>query len=150
MKAAFSKAIVDNFGRKVEVFIQRGDGDGNYWATTGKRNSDKGYTLFHNGSAVKQEYANGELISGQKVGTWVRVEEEGGDAPSIPPYAERQKAWVEGRDHIDVSGNLKVAVDSSYDPAPKREGWVPRFVSVNLDGWPSGHQKWVTYRRSVA
>ena len=45
MKAAFSKAIVDNFGRKVEVFIQRGDGDGNYGGSGIGISLGKGYSI---------------------------------------------------------------------------------------------------------
>jgi hypothetical protein len=67
------KAVVtrSDTGRKMTVVIQRTDDkSGDHWATKTERNHDRGYTLFANGSAVRQEWRNGELISGAKIGTW--------------------------------------------------------------------------------
>ncbi len=33
---------------------------------------------------------------------------------------------------VDSRNHLHVPVVKSYDPAPKREGWKPRFVYINL------------------
>ena len=62
----------------------------------------------------------------------------------IPTAIERARLHREGKEHIDVLGQLRVPLASSWDHAPVREGWEPRFVSINLDGQP---QKWVIYRR---
>lgn len=61
--------------------------------------------------------------------------------------SERQRMHREGIEHIDVFGHLRVPVDSSLDRAPKREGWEPYFVSINIKARP---QKWFTYRRIAA
>lgn len=65
----------------------------------------------------------------------------------IPISSERSRLRREGIEHIDVFGQLVVPCNSSFDPAPRRDGWVPRFVSVNLGARP---QKWITYRRPGA
>lgn len=65
----------------------------------------------------------------------------------IPTGEERTRCRREGIEHIDVIGQLKVPLASSWDRAPEREGWEPRFVAINLNATP---QKWVTYRRPKA
>ena len=65
----------------------------------------------------------------------------------IPVSEERARLRREGIEHIDVYGQLKVPLDSSWDSAPRREGWEPKFVAINLNAKP---QKWVTYRRPAA
>ena len=62
----------------------------------------------------------------------------------IPTSEERARLRREGIEHIDVIGQLQVPLASSWDRAPEREGWEPKFVSVNLNARP---QKWVIYRR---
>jgi len=62
----------------------------------------------------------------------------------VPTAAERARLRREGVEHINVNGDLEVPVARSIDAAPKREGWEPRWVAVNLNATP---QKWVTYRR---
>lgn len=62
----------------------------------------------------------------------------------IPIADERLRLHREGIEHIDVIGQLQVPCHSSRDRAPRREGWEPCFVSINLNARP---QKWVIYRR---
>jgi hypothetical protein len=47
-------------------------------------------------------------------------------------------------EHISSFGVLRVPVKRSYDPTPKREGWEPFFVNINLD---DPIQKVVSYKR---
>ena len=65
----------------------------------------------------------------------------------IPTADGRLRVRREGIEHIDVCGQLKVPCISSWEREPKREGWEPFFVAVNLNAMP---QKWITYRRPKA
>ena len=59
-------------------------------------------------------------------------------------------AWrraEEGREFIGVYGHLEVPVESSWESTPKREGWEPCWVAVNLSNRP---QKWISYKRTEA
>jgi hypothetical protein len=60
---------------------------------------------------------------------------------------QRALARANGIEHLDVIGNLCVPVDSSIEVAPKREGWEPFWVNVNLSRKP---QKWILYRKLPA
>ena len=55
--------------------------------------------------------------------------------PPLPPRSE---------EHIDIRGNLCVPVARSIDPAPKREGWTPYWVNIDLS---DPIQKVVKYHR---
>lgn len=47
-------------------------------------------------------------------------------------------------EHIAINGHLHVPVMRWIDPAPRREGWEPFFVTVNLSRTPP---KQYIYRR---
>jgi hypothetical protein len=60
-------------------------------------------------------------------------------------------AWNPGLrhvEHITITGSLSVPVARSTDPSPKREGWKPRWVNVNLKDERT--QKQVLYSRVTA
>lgn len=48
-------------------------------------------------------------------------------------------------EHIDERGRLSVPVERAMDVTPRREGWEPYWVNVNLGASP---QKVVKYRRA--
>lgn len=61
--------------------------------------------------------------------------------PPLPPRSE---------EYIDISGHLRVPVARAWYPwdearAPKREGWEPFFVAIDLS---DPIQKVVSYRRT--
>jgi len=59
-----------------------------------------------------------------------------------PPLPKRSE------EHIDITGRLRVPVASWWDDPPKREGWEPYFVNVNLDPETNdGMAKVYSYRR---
>ena len=47
--------------------------------------------------------------------------------PPLPPRSE---------EYIDILGHLQVPVASWWDSAPKREGWIPYWVNINLSREP--------------
>lgn len=60
-------------------------------------------------------------------------------------------AWVPGLrhvEHITITGSLSVPVARSIDPSPKREGWKPYWVNINLADEQT--QKQVLYKRVTA
>jgi hypothetical protein len=66
------------------------------------------------------------------------------DLPNRQNGDEMTQEERQSVEHIDIRGQLKVPVASAMDNAPKRPGWEPFWVTVNLDRDP---QKMVTYRR---
>jgi hypothetical protein len=49
-------------------------------------------------------------------------------------------------EHITIRGDLSVPVARSIDRTPKREGWKPRWVNINLNDERT--QKQVLYSRT--
>jgi hypothetical protein len=58
--------------------------------------------------------------------------------PPLPPRSE---------EHVDIHGHLCAPVARSIDPAPKRHGWKPYWVNINLN---DPVQKVVKYKRVEA
>jgi len=133
-------ALVDDFGKTVTVFLQR-ENDGDYWATTRKQNSDSGYTLFANGSAVKQTWKNGELITGYKCGTWTAkpVEPRRFLGSEIgPAIVEAFDRIPEGREIVEVKAGENMTIEVIL--APQEIDVTAEFITYWWDG-----ERWNEY-----